>query len=121
MALYANAYLGINGTIVVQETTLSVAKKAGMNPVFTTALGFAGMSQGAPIMEVSFESAVPSADFEFNPDRYMLLGEEVDVSILMAGRQTNTKGFITEATYTHGVNQEAKLSMSIICRFERFE
>ncbi len=119
--MYSNAFASINGTIITEETSITVDKKSGLNPVFTVARGFAGMSQGASTCEVTIENAVPSADFEVNPDRYMRIGEVVELGIIMANRQMVAKGFITDATYSHSVNQESKLSMKLMCQFADFE
>lgn len=119
--LYTSQFITVDGKLLVQETSLSVVKKSGLNPVFTVALGFAGMSQGATTVEVTVENAVPSADFELNPDAAMLTGKVVEIGIIMAGRQTIMKGFITEATYQHSVNEAGKLSFSAMCAWGNFE
>lgn len=121
LQLYSPAFLTIDGTILTQETTISVEKKSGLNPVYTVALGFAGMSQGATTCEVSVDNAVPSSDFEFSPDKYMRTGQVVEIGIIMANRQMTAKGFITDATYSHSVNEASKLSMKIMTRFSDFE
>jgi hypothetical protein len=119
--LYSNAYVTIDGALLTEEASVSVDKRSGLNPVFTVAKGFAGMSQGAAVAEISVDNAVPSVDFEFNPDKFMRAGSVVEVGIIMAGRQSVFKGFITEATYSHSVNQESKLSFKITAGFEPFE
>ena len=121
LKLYSNAELFVNGTFLAEEASVSVKKASGLNPVFTVGNGFAGMTQGAPTIEVSVESAVPSADLEFARDSYMLVGEVVEVRIVMANRESNIKGFVTEASYTHSVNDSSKLSMTFMCRFGEFE
>lgn len=121
LTLYANASVFIDNNLLTQENSVTLEKKSGLNPVFTVAEGLAGMSQGAATMEISIENAVPSADFEFNPDAYMRVGQVVEVGIVMANRQTRAKGFITDASYSHSVNDSAKLSMKILCRYSDFE
>lgn len=121
LQLYSNAFVTIDGKLLTEEASVTVEKKSGLNPVFTVALGLAGMSQGATTAEVSIESAVPSADFEFNPDAFMRTGQVVELGIIMASRQMVTKGFITDATYSHSVGDASKLSMKLLCRFSDFE
>lgn len=121
LKLYSNSDVFINGALLAEEASVSVNKKSGLNPVFTVQNGLAGMTQGAGTAEVSIESAVPSADFEFNPDPFMKTGEVVELRIVMANRETNCKGFITDASYAHSVNDASKLSMTLLCRFEEFE
>lgn len=121
LKLYSNCDVFINGSLLAEEASVSVAKKSGLNPVFTVQNGLAGMTKGAATAEVSIESAVPSADFEFNPDPFMAVGEVVELRIVMANRETNCKGFITDASYAHSVNDASKLSMTLLCRFSEFE
>jgi hypothetical protein len=118
---YAVGYISVDGKTLVEETSMTIEKKSGLNPVLTVIGGFAGMSQGATTAEISIDSAVPTRDFEFNPDRYMRLGSVVEVTIQMAGRLTTCKGYITESSYSHSVGDAAKLSMKLMCRFEDFE
>ena|SRR5688572_7206932 len=121
LQLYASGYVQVDGKTLTEETSLTLEKKSGLNPVMTVINGFSGMSQGATTVEISIDSAVPSRDFEFNPDRYMRLGSVVEVIVQMAGRLTTVKGFITEASYSHSVGDAAKLSMKLMCKFEDFE
>lgn len=121
LQLYANIFSGIDGKLLLEQQTVSLSKKSGLNPVFTVGSGFAGMSQGASTMEISIENAVPTTDLEFNPDMYLRTGAVVEVSFIMAGRQTVAKGFITEANYSYSVNEHAKVSMTIMARFSDFE
>lgn len=121
LQLYASGYISVDGVTLTEETSMTLEKKSGLNPVMTVIGGFAGMSQGATTCEISIDNAVPSRDFEFNPDRYMRLGSVVEVIVQMAGRLTTVKGFITEASYSHSVGDAAKLSMKLMTRFEDFE
>jgi hypothetical protein len=121
LTLYSNAYVTVEGKLLTQESSVSVEKKSGLNPVYTVAEGLAGMSQGASTAEISIDNAVPSADFEFNPDAFMRTGAVVEIGVIMAGRQSVFKGFITDATYSHSVNDASKLSMKLLCRFSDFE
>lgn len=118
--LYTNAWVTIDGKLLAEETAVSVDKKSGLNPVWTVAKGFAGMSQGAAYAEISIDNAVPKADFEFNPDQYMRTGQVVEIGVYMAGRQSVFKGFITEATYQHSVNKEGTVSFKFMATFEDF-
>lgn len=121
LQLYSNAFVFIDGKLLTQENSVSLEKKSGLNPVFTTVEGLAGASQGASTVEISIDNAVPSADFEFNPDPYMQVGAVVEAKIEMANRVSVFKGFITDSTYSHSVNDASKLSMKFLGRFSNFE
>lgn len=121
LKLYSSASVFINGSLLSEEASVSLEKKSGLNPVYTVSNGLSGMSQGAATIEVSIESAVPSADFEFNPDGFMIVGEVVELRVVMANRETNVKGFITDASYSHQTNEASKISMKLLCRYGEFE
>jgi hypothetical protein len=118
---YSALYSTVDGKLLTEATSISVVKHSGLNRVDTIVKGFAGMSQGSVSCDVTVENAVPSSDFELNPDVAMLEGKVVEIGFIMAGRQTVMKGFITEATYSHSVNDSGKLSFSAMCSFESFE
>lgn len=121
LELYSNAYVIVNGTLWAQVASVSIEKKSGSTPQYTLHSGFAGLSQGAGVVEITIDSAVPSKDFEFNPDPQIRTGETIEIGVAMAGRQSVFKGFITDATYSHSVNDSSKLSMKMICRYGEFE
>jgi hypothetical protein len=112
--LYSATYVTINGKLLAEEASVSIDKKSGLNPVYTVAKGFAGMSVGASSAEWTIESAAPSADFEFNPDPFLATGQMVEVGAVMSGRQMTCKMFITDASYNHSVNAESKLTMKLM-------
>ena len=112
--LYSATYITFDNKLLAEEASVTIDKKSGLNPVFTVAKGFAGMAIGASSCEMTIESATPSADFEVNPDPYMITGKLVEVGAVMAGRQMTAKMFVTDATYSHAVNQESKVSIKLM-------
>lgn len=125
MTLYSNAevhlFCDAFSGLMTQESSVSVQKKSGLNMVFTTVNGLAGATQGAATVEIKVENAIPSADFEVLPDSAMFLGEVCEIWIVMAGVTSKHKVFITEADFSHSVNDSSKLSMSFTGRFAEFE
>lgn len=119
--LYSGAYVFVAGALLSQNVSVTVEKKNNGNPIFTLGSGFAGLSLGAGVAEVTIENAVPVKDFEFNPDSYMRTGAVVEIGIVMAARQTVFKGFLQQATYSYAIGDNAKLSIKLICRYEDFE
>lgn len=122
LALYANAYVEVVGVgLLTQENSVSIEKKSGLIPVFTSVWGLGGMTQGASTLEITIENAIPSADFEFNPDPYMRTGAVIEMKIFVAGRVTVVQGFITDSTFSHSINDSSKLSIKFLGRFADFE
>jgi hypothetical protein len=105
---------------LTEEATVSIDKKSGLNPVFTTNWGFAGMSQGAAFAEIAIECVVPSTNFDFPTDLIMRTGKVVEFTIKMANQSTVCQGFITDTTYSHSVNKEAQMHIKAMCNFQDF-
>lgn len=121
LQIYSNAYVSIDGAPLTNEASLTLEKKGRHQEITTLAAGFAGISLGAPVCEVTIESAIPASDFDVNPDFYLRVGEPREIGVVIAGRQTVFKGFITDATYSHSVNKEAQLHLKMLCRYADFE
>lgn len=119
--LYTATYVTFDGKLLAEEASITIDKKSGLNPVYTVAKGFAGMAVGASSIEMTIETATPAADFEVNPDPYLRTGKLVEIGAVMSGRQTVGKFFITDATYSHAVNQESKLTMKFMGSFKDWE
>lgn len=109
---YTQATVYIDGALLAEEAKVSVKRTTGSQSVVTVAKGYAGESPGAPMIEVTVESAVPSADFELNPGRFMTGLESCELTIFAAGRTLTTKGFIIEDDFSHAANSQSQLSFT---------
>lgn len=112
--LYSNCYVTMDSAVLSEAVSIRINKNPNLNPVSTLALGFAGITLGAAMCEVTLETAVPSADFEVNPDKFMRTGRLVELGAVMASRQMQTKMFVSGAEYGAGVNQASSLSITLI-------
>lgn len=121
-SLYTLAYILIDGMLLAQEGSITVTRTTGSNPVHTVALGYSGESPGAAMVEIDVKNAVPSADFEMNPGKYMKALKEVEVGVLgPGGKQLVARGFIISDTFTHSVGAEASLEFKFRGKFKDWE
>jgi len=114
---YTKATVYWNGTLLSEESSVTVKRVSGAQPVKTTAKGFAGMSPGAPMMTISIDSAVPAADFELNPGPVIENLEDGEITVFAGGRTLTSKGFITDDNFTHAVESQSKLSFEFTGQF----
>jgi hypothetical protein len=121
LRIYSAAYVFVEGTLLCQEASVTLEKTSNASPMFTLGKGLAGVSQGAGLINVTVDSAVPSYDFEFSPDYFLRTGNALEIGVVMGGRQTVCKGFITDASYSHSVNDSSKLTFKLVCQLEDFE
>jgi hypothetical protein len=111
---YTKVEVYLDGTLLSEEASVKVARKSGANNVFTVAKGFAGRSPGSPMLEISIESAVPAAGFEFNAGKAIKNQEVHELTLFAAGVTLTTKGFFDTDDLNHAVNSESKLSLSFV-------
>lgn len=112
--LYSNAYVTFDSAVLAEAASIRINKNPNLNIIATLAKGFSGVNLGAGMCEITIETAVPSADFEVNPDPFMTTGKQVEIGVVMAGRQMQAKMFISGADYSAAVNQPTNLSISLI-------
>jgi len=114
MDIYTNCYVTFDDKILAEAATVRVNKNPNHNVVATLAKGLAGITLGAQQCEITIDSAVPSADFEVNPDPYMQTGRVVNVGVVAANRQMTSKMVVMGGDFTAGVGQSAGLSISLL-------
>ena len=119
--LYTLAYVLVDGAILTEEASVTVNRATNSQPVNTVAKGYAGESPGAQSVQIQVSSAVPSADFEMNPDKYMVGLKEVEIGVLVAGKQLTAKGFIIEDSFKHSVNSESMLDFTFRGSMAKYE
>lgn len=111
--LYAQAAVLVDGLFLTQESSVQVQRTTNSQAVNTVALGYAGESPGAPMVEITVSSAVPSADFELNPGKFMKRLQECEIGILgPGGKQLTARGFIISDNFQHAVNSASSLEFS---------
>ena len=108
LQIYSLCTVMVDGVTLFEEATVSVRRMTGNIDQDTVQKDFAGISPGARKMEVRVESAVPAADFELNPGKYMNTNKVMELTLFCAGRTLTSKGFVKDDEATHGVNQAAK-------------
>lgn len=115
LQVYTPASVFVNGALLTEESSVTVDVSSNASPVTTVAKGFAGMAVGAPTISLKIDNAVPAAGFELNPGSFLLGLKVVEFSIFAANAQLTIKGFVTDYTFSHAVNQESRLSLTAMC------
>ena len=112
--LYAQATVLINGTVIAENTSVKITRDSKANVVETLGKGFAGVSVGAKMITVSVDNAVPSADFEFDPGKYIAELRVAELTIFVSNRTLTTKGFFLSDDFQSAVNSPSSLSFSFV-------
>ena len=121
LQIYALLFFAAEGTLLAEEHQLTMHRNSGASRVNTVAKGFAGMSPGAPVIEIDVMNAIPQGGFEFDmckkiaglvPVRFQVLGP--------GGQSTRGQGFVYEDTISHGVSKEAEYSFRLVAPLSLF-
>lgn len=110
--IYTTGAVTVGGSLLTQETEMSVKRSSGSSPVMTVHLGYAGEAPGAPMVEIEVSNAVPAADFEYDMGSAIEGLIPVEISCYVAGRILTTKGQVHEDTFKHGVGSAGSYSFS---------
>ena len=121
LQLYTLAYVLVDGAILTEEGSVQVNRATNSQAVNTVAKGYSGESPGAASVEIQVTSAVPSADFEMNPGKFMKSLKEVEIGVLAAGKQLTARGFIISDSFKHSVNNESSLDFTFRGSFTDWE
>jgi hypothetical protein len=119
--IYTGCYVTSDGALLAEAASIKINKNPDLKVVATLAKGFAGVNLGVKQCEITVECAIPSADFEFNPDPFMEKGKEVELGVVMANRQMQGKFFINGGNYEADVTKPANLTISYIGPFVPWE
>jgi len=107
---YTKATIYLNSNQLTQETSVTIKRESGSQPVKTVALGYAGESPGSGMTMISVSNAVPTADFEVNPGLFFVKADiPVEISIFAAGKTLTVKGSIFSDNFSHAVDGASKL------------
>lgn len=108
--LYTNATVYVDGSLLSEAASVQVERDSNSQLVNTIARGFAGVSPGAAITKISVSNAVPAADFELNPGKFLLANKEVEVTVFAGGRTLTSKGFIMSDSFQYSTGSSSELS-----------
>ena len=110
LQVYTKAAVYVNGSLLIEEASITINRDTNSHPIHTIARGYAGEAAGSPLLEISVENAVPSLDFEMDPGQFMGNMQEVQFAVFAAGRTLNFSGFILSDNFSHAVETESKLN-----------
>lgn len=112
--IYSGAAVYLNHGLLAENTDVSINFNGNHQRVNTLARGFAGLSKGASVTEISFTSAVPDDGFEVDPVPFVNNMEVVEVTIFAASSTLTLKGFVEQASLSKGVDNAMQLTFSFV-------
>lgn len=121
LQLYTAAFVYVNGALLAEEASVTVNRSTNSQQVITVAKGYAGESPGAAMCEITVESAVPAADFELDPSKFLGELRVTEFTVFAAGNTLTFKGFIISDNFSHAANTESKLSFSARGQFAEWD
>ena len=120
MTTYAITKLYVNDRLAVQHTNLTIKRTSNIQKQHTVNLGLSGGSPGAAEMEISLDSAIPSAGMEFDFGQYIANvvdsnGKFVKLTAVGNGNKTLTGEFmVMDDDVAQGVDANAKQTVNFV-------
>jgi hypothetical protein len=113
---YAKATVLWNGAILSEEASVSIKRASNAQVVKTVAKGFAGMSQGAAMVNISISNAVPSSGFEMDPGDLIMNNLIGQLTVILGDYSLSltANGFITDDNFSHAVDTASKLDFEFV-------
>jgi len=108
LKIYALLFPSVDGSLLMEESSITITRTTNSQPVHTVGNGYAGESPGAAMCEFDVTGAIPKDGFEFDAGKKMATLTPAKLYVLGPGGAT-LKGecFIISDVTRHGVNQEA--------------
>lgn len=119
--LYSNVEVYFNGSKLAEAASVKLSRDSKASVVETISRGFAGMTPGAKMVSITVENAVPGADFELDPSRFigdLAVGE---LTLFCANRTLTSKGFIVSDSLSYSTNSSSSLSFEFAGEFARWQ
>lgn len=117
---YTKATVYINGSLLSEESSVTVKRMSGAQPVKSVAKGLSGFSPGSGQTDISVSCNVPNADFEYDAGDDVAGINTVEITIIAAGRSLTTKGSILDDNFAHSVDSAAKLDFNFQGQFAKW-
>lgn len=122
LQLYTLLYVTLDHKILVEETSITVNRDTGSQPVKTVAKGYSGESPGAGMTEIDVTNVVPQAGFEFDAGKKMAALEPVEMGVIgPGGKQLTVKGFIIGDSFKHSTGSESAYDFKFRGPLEQFK
>lgn len=102
--------VSLNGTWLTEATSVEATLESGRTEIFTTAKGFAGFAEGAMVVSIRVNLAVPVSGLEINVWELARTGDWVTIQIGVGAEDFASTGKITTAGISNSVNQAVESS-----------
>lgn len=112
---YTLIYVALDGNVLTEEAKLNIKRSSGGKVVETMAMGFAGVSQGSPIVTGSVSNMIPLAGLEFDAGPYIASLTPISMKVVLSnGLGMVFQAVILDDDASHGVGQAAGYSFNFI-------
>jgi hypothetical protein len=121
---YAKCTILWNGNLLSEEASVTLKRASNAQIVKTVAKGFAGMSKGAVMVNISVSNAVPSAGFELDPGDFIMDNLVGQITLILGdySLELTANGFITDDNFSHAVDTASKIDFDFVtgpCKWQK--
>ena len=120
--LYTLLFVGIEGTLLVEEQQVDLTRTSNSVAVSTVAKGYAGESVGASMIELDVKNAVPASGFEFDAGSQIRGLIPVNFQVRGPGGKTNFGvGFVHADSLTHSKSADVSYTFKLRAAHSLFQ
>ncbi len=112
--LYSQALLYLDGNKLAECDSIQVQGDSKAQIIETIEQGFSGIAMGAATLRFLVKNAVPDADFELDPNKYIKKGEFKELMVFAASKVITTTVFINNWSFSYQVNGKAELTFEAV-------
>ena len=110
--LYTTAAVYLNDNLLSEAMNVSIKMNGAQQDIKTMAKGFAGVSKGAVMTEISVSNAIPQDGFEADVIPYIINVQDVKLTIVLGSSVMSIKGYIGSTDIEAGIDAASKQGFS---------
>lgn len=114
---YAIGLVYVNGSLLAEESQMSISRSSSSSPVMTLHAGYAGSHPGAEILDIQVTSNFPSTYLEFDPGQFIYGARSVEFDCVMGGQVMSFFGQVISDNFSHAVNSNSQIQFTARGRF----
>lgn len=112
--LYEQAAIFLDKNSLAEVESFDVTHVSGASNIVTMVKGFAGISPGAKMTQITGKSAIPRAGLEYDAIDKLQNDTEVEVVYFRAGKKVSCKGFITECKEQYSASNPSAFDFTFV-------
>lgn len=110
--LYTKGEVYLDGALLDEQASVTVARTTGSSPVKSTNKGYSGESIGSPMTEITVKLNCPLVGFQFEPSENINELKQVTLTVWASNSKLTVKGSIISDNFSHATDDVSSMEFS---------